>query len=156
MNLFRKREDRALREIERKEDEILYLLQHGLSSIRIRFLQGENQVANTDPITLTVGQTVVATVVGFDQNGQPFKGTIPTPQWTIDNASFDSIVADSANPANEDITSLAAGVANLTATVVGPAGALVDTEAITNVAPQVLTSVQIQFSSPTSPAAAKA
>jgi hypothetical protein len=54
------------------------------------------------------------------------------------------------------VTSLAAGVANLTATVAGPNGPLTDTEAITNVAPQVLTSVQIQFSAPSSPAAKKA
>lgn len=102
----------------------------------------------SDPITLTVGQTVVATVVGFDQFGKPFNGSIPTPSWSIDQPSFDTIAVDATNSANEDVTSVAAGVANLTATVSGPAGPLTDTETITNVAPQVLTSIQIQFSAP--------
>jgi hypothetical protein len=143
-----------LRRIERTEDEILYLLRHRLSSIRIRFSGGN--MANTDPLTLTVGQTAVATVVGFDQNGQPFTGPIPAPSWSIDNPTFDSIAADGINPAAEDITSLAVGVANLTATVQGPAGPLTDTEAITNVQPQVLTSIQIQFAALQAAAAAAA
>jgi len=107
----------------------------------------------SDPITLTVGQSVVASVVGFDQFGKPYLGAIPAPSWSIDQPTFDSIAADATNPANEDVTSLAAGVANLTATVAGPSGPLTDTEPITNVVPQVLTSVQIQFATPTTPAA---
>jgi hypothetical protein len=131
-----------------------------LSSIKIRFHyhhhhhKGEHEMPS-DPITLTVGESVVASVVGFDQNGNPFKGAIPQPTWSIDNSTFDSIAADATNPANEDVVSLAAGVANLTATVAGPAGPLTDTEAITNVVPQVLTSIQIQFSAPAIPAAVK-
>jgi len=153
LNIFKE-----LRQIKHEEDEILYLLKHRLSTIRIRFYKRHKGdfMAQTDPITLTVGSSVVATVVGFDQNGQPFTGAIPTPTWSIDNSSFDSITADTVNPADEDITSLAVGVGNLTATVQGVAGPLTDTEAITNVIPQVLTSIQIQFKAPAAPALKKA
>ncbi len=147
--------ERTEEEILRKDDEILYLLKHRLSSIKIRFKK-EKQVANTDPQTITVGQTVEAFVVGFDQNGNPYTGAIPTPTWTIDNPSFASIAADANTPANEDVTGVAAGVANLTATVQGPNGPLTDSEAVTVVVPQVLTSVQIQFEAPAVLGAAKA
>ena len=100
------------------------------------------------PITLQVGQKTVASVDGYDQNGQPFLGPIPAPSWSLDQPTLDSISADAASPADEDVTSLAAGVANLTATVQGPTGPLTDTETITNVQPQVLTSVKINFSTP--------
>lgn len=153
MGWFQKR-NHTEQEILAKEDEILYLLTHKLSTIKIRF-SGAHKMAGTDPITLQVGQTTVASVVGFDQNGNPFLGAIPAPSWSIDNPSFDSIAPDPNIPANEDVTSLAAGVANLTATVQGPNGPLTDTEAITNTVPQVLTSIQIDFSTPAQ-AAAKA
>ncbi len=97
------------------------------------------------PVTLSVGQKTVASIDAFDQNGAPFTGTIPTPVWTIDNATFDSIVQDPTTANNEDVTSLAPGVANLTLTV----GSLTDTETITNVAQApVLSSVKINFSTP--------
>ena len=103
------------------------------------------------PVTLTVGQVTVASVDGYDQNGAPFTGTIPTPVWSIDNAALDSIAADSNNAANEDVTSLAAGTANLTATVTTAAGTtLTDTETITNLAEApVLSSIKINFATPT-------
>lgn len=102
-------------------------------------------MANTDPTTIDVGQTEVASVVGFDQNGQPFLGSIPTPAWAIDNPALATIAADATNPANEDVTGVAAGVANLSVTVQGPNGPLTDSEAVTVVVPQVLTSVAITF-----------
>ncbi len=103
------------------------------------------------PVTLTVGQVTVASVDGYDQNGNVFTGTIPAPVWSIDNATFDSIAADAANSANEDVTSLAVGVANVTATVTTATGAvLTDTEAVTNVAQApVLSSIKINFATPT-------
>lgn len=102
------------------------------------------------PVTLTVGQKTVASVDGFDQNGAPFAGTIPTPTWSIDNAALDSIAADSANASNEDVTSLAVGTANLTASLVTAEGAtLSDTETVTNIAQAlVLSSIKINFSTP--------
>jgi len=152
---------RELEEIEAKqnaltaEEDIILEVEHKifdrftprLSYIKIAFQRGDNTMAE-GPITLQVGQTTVASVDAFDQNGQPFKGTIPTPSWSIDQPSFDSITADSTTPANEDVTSLAAGVANLTVSVAGPNGPLTDTETITNVVPQVLTSVKINFAPP--------
>jgi hypothetical protein len=102
------------------------------------------------PVTLTVGQRTVASIDAFDQNGQPFTGTVPTPTWSIDNPAFDSISQNTANPSNEDVASMAAGVANLTATVVTSDGrTLTDTETITNVAAAaVLSSIKINFSTP--------
>ena len=103
------------------------------------------------PVTLTVGQVTVASIDAFDQNGAPFTGAVPTPVWSIDNAALDSIAADSTNAANEDVTSLAVGVANLTAIVTTAAGTVLsDTESITNVAQApVLSSIKINFAAPT-------
>jgi hypothetical protein len=145
---------KELERIERTEEEILYLLQHSLATIKIRFRR--KNMANTDPVTISVGQMIVATVVGFDQNGQPFLGAIPTPTWAIDNSAVATIATDTTNAANEDVTGVAAGVANLSATVTLPSGsALSDSEAVTVVVPQVLTSIQIQFGTPLTQAAAK-
>lgn len=139
----------GLEKVLRLEREILELLKPRLTSIKIQFLnpQGENMAS----ITLTVGQSTVASVAGFDQNGNPYLGTIPTPSWSIDQPTFDQISADATNPANEDVLSLAAGVANLTATV----GSLTGVGQITNVA-QVLSSVQVDFATATNPAPAAA
>ena len=109
------------------------------------------------PVTLTVGQSTVASIDGFDQNGAPYQGTIPTPAYSIDQPSFDTITPDGTNPSNEDILSVAVGVANLTATVQGPNGPLTDTETITNVGvAQVLSSIKINFASPAQSQAKKA
>lgn len=114
-----------------------------LSSIKIRFggrMQG--------PVTLSVGQHTKATVVGFDQFGAVFNGTIPAVSYTLDNPALDSATDDGAN--GSDIVSLAAGVANLTASLTTAEGvALSDTETITNTeVVQVLSSVKIDFSTP--------
>lgn len=103
------------------------------------------------PVTLTVGQVTVASIDGFDQNGNPFTGTIPAPTWSIDQPTLDSIAADATNAANEDVTSLAVGVANLTASVTTAAGTvLTDTESVTNIAvAPVLSSIKINFATPT-------
>jgi hypothetical protein len=145
---------KELERIERTEEEILYLLQHSLATIKIRFRR--KNMANTDPVTISIGQVEVATVVGFDQNGQPFLGTIPTPTWAIDNSAVATIATDTTNPANEDVTGVAAGVGNLSASLVNAQGAtLTDSEPVTVVVPQVLTSIQIQFGTPLTQAAAK-
>lgn len=105
------------------------------------------------PVTLTTfGQVVVAQVVGFDQNGNPWTGPIPTPSWSIDNTSIASIAADATNPANEDVTAVANGTANLTASLTTAEGlALSDVEqVIVNIPiqpppPPVLSSIKVQF-----------
>lgn len=114
-----------------------------LSSIKIRF--GGNMLG---PVTLTVGQKTKATVVGFDQFGAPFTGPIPTPTFALDNTTLDSGTDDGAG--GFDVTSLAAGVANLTASLTTAEGtALSDTETITNVAiVPVLSSIKVDFSTP--------
>lgn len=81
---------------------------HRLVSIEIMFRrhhhhhEGEDSMSLiSGPVTLTTfGQVVVAQVVGFDQNGNPWTGPIPTPSWSIDNTSIASIAADATNPAN--------------------------------------------------------
>jgi hypothetical protein len=115
-----------------------------LSSIKIAF--GEPPMVG--PVTLNVGQKTKATVVGFDQFGAPFNGTMPTAAFSLDNTTLNSGVDDGAG--GFDVTSLAAGVANLTARLTTTEGtALTDTETITNVAVvQVLSSVKINFSTP--------
>lgn len=120
-----------------------------LAFIKIAFRR--NGIMAEGPVTLTIGQTTVASIDAFDQNGAPFTGTVPAPVWSIDNSTFDSIAADATNSANEDVTSLAVGVANLTATVTTAAGAvLTDTESVTNVAQApVLSSIKINFAAPT-------
>lgn len=101
------------------------------------------------PVTLTVGQTTVASVDGFDQNGAAWQGVIPTGSWSIDNPAFDTITPD-AVAGNEDVLSVAVGVANLTVSVTNEQGTvLTDTEAITNIAQAlVLSSVKINFAAP--------
>lgn len=144
-----------LNRIENDEEKILYLLTHRLTSIQIVFLNPKGDCTMSN-IALTVGQLTVASVLGFDQNGNPYLGTIPTPSYSIDQPTIDSIAPDATNPANEDVTSLAAGTANLTATVQGPNGPLTATGQITNTVPQVLSSIQLQFSTPTAPVVAPA
>lgn len=164
-------ERKQLDRIERIVEEILYYVKPHLRTIKIVFNSGDTMnkpsdsplksnvapASGSNPITLTVGQTTVASVVGWDQFGNPWTGAIPTPAWSIDQPTFDSIAADGTTPANEDVTSLAVGVANLTATVVTVEGLTIsDTEQITNLASEAaLTSIQIQFSTPVSPAVKK-
>lgn len=114
-----------------------------LSSIKIRF-----GGIMAGPVTLTVGQKTKATVVGFDQFGAPFNGTLPPASFSLDNTTLDSGTSDGAG--GFDITSLAAGVANLTAALSTAEGiGLQDTETITNVAiVPVLSSIKLDFSTP--------
>ena len=120
-----------------------------LTFIKIAFRAGDNNMAE-GPVTLNVGQKTVASIDGFDQFGAPFTGPIPTPTWSIDNPALDSIAADATNPENEDVTSLAAGVANLSVSLTSAEGLVCkDTQAITNdAAVPVLSSVKINFSTP--------
>jgi hypothetical protein len=143
-----KEELRLLREELQLLKEIQRELKPKLSVIKIAFRR--NNVMAEGPVTLTVGQKTVASVDGFDQNGAPFTGVIPTPSWSIDNSTFDSIAADTANPSNEDVASVAVGVANLSVSVTSAEGkVLTDTESVTNVAAaSVLSSVKINFSTP--------
>lgn len=101
------------------------------------------------PVSIAIGASTTAEVLGFDQYGQPMPlpdGT--TVEYAIDN---DAIASSSPNAdgLTDAIVGVAAGVANLTATVTPPGGsALTDSQAITvTEAAPVLSAVKIAFGS---------
>lgn len=106
------------------------------------------------PVTLTSsGQTVTASVVGFDQFGQPFTGTIPTPTFSSDDSAGAIVTFD---PSTGLVTAVANGVANITANVsftddAGNPVNLTDTESVTVAIPvvppptPVLSSIKVAF-----------
>lgn len=120
-----------------------------LNSIQIHF-SGENMQAVAGPITLTTaGQVVTASVLGFDQFGQPFTGTMPAATLSSDDATGAIVAFD---PATGQTTAVANGVANITATLTTAEGlALTDTEAVTVAIPvvplptPVLSSIKVAF-----------
>jgi hypothetical protein len=126
-----------------QEDERPYL-----ASISIHF-QGAS-MATPGPVTLTTaGQQVTASVVGFDQFGQPFTGEIPAATLSSDDAAGAIVTFD---PATGLTTAVANGVANITASLVTVEGlSLTDTESVTvaiEVVPPptpVLSSIKVAF-----------
>ena len=102
------------------------------------------------PVTLTTaGQQVTASVLGFDQNGQPFTGTMPTAALSSDDTAQAIVTFD---PATGLTTAVANGVANITANLITAEGlALTDTEAVTVAIPvvppptPVLSSIKVAF-----------
>jgi len=116
-----------------------------LSCIQIKFRR-KHHMPTPGPITLTTaGQTVTASVVGFDQFGNPWTGPIPTPTFSNDNESAATLDA-----ASGLVTAVANGVANITASLTTAEGlALTDTEAVTVAiaAPPepVLTTIKVAF-----------
>jgi hypothetical protein len=138
-----RREDEILHEVE----EIEQRLRPRLKVIKIQF---QGAIMPVGPITLTTaGQSVTATVVGFDQFGQPFTGPIPTPTLTSDDTAGAIVTFD---PATGLTTAVANGVANITATLTTAEGlSLSDTETITVAIPvvppptPVLSSIKVNF-----------
>lgn len=102
------------------------------------------------PVTLTSqGQQVTASVLGFDQNGQPFTGQMPTATLTSSDTAQAIVTFD---PTTGLTTAVANGVANITATLTTAEGlTLTDTEAVTvaiQVTPPptpVLSSIKVAF-----------
>ena len=118
-----------------------------LAQIKIQF-QGDS-MATPGPVTLTTaGQQVTASVVGFDQFGQPFTGTIPQATFSSDDQAQAIVEFD---PATGLTTAVANGVANITASLVTAEGlSLSDTEAVTvNISGggnnPVLSSIKVAF-----------
>jgi hypothetical protein len=150
--------ERLLEEILREEQKQTVLLTEirddlrpKLSAIEIRF--GDNMAQG--PVTLSSGQSTTATVLYFDQTGAPMPSTFvpPTVTYTIDNAAIASSTPG-ADGQSDLVTYVSAGVANLTAAVTSAEGlALSDTETVTCspvvTPPPVLSSVKINFSTPT-------
>ena len=128
--------------------EIASDLKPKLVVIKLQFSKGTHMPG---PITLTTaGQTTTASVVGFDQFGNPFTGTIPTPTFSSDDTAGAIVTFD---PATGLVTAVANGVANITANLTTAEGtSLTDTEAVTvaiAVVPPptpVLSSIKVQFS----------
>ncbi len=120
-----------------------------LASISLVF-QGVTTVPTPGPVTLTAaGQQVTASVLGFDQFGQPFLGEMPAATLTSDDTAGAIVTFD---PASGLTTAVANGVANITASLTSAEGlALSDTEAVTVAIPitppppQVLSSIKVAF-----------
>lgn len=118
-----------------------------LAEIQIAFSKGTS-MPTPGPVTLTtVGQQVTATVLGFDQFGQPFTGVMPAATLTSDDTSGAIVTFD---PATGLTTAVADGVANITATLTTAEGiGLTDTEAVTvAITPPptpVLSSIKVAF-----------
>ena len=120
-----------------------------LASIQIQFSKGTS-MATAGPVTLTaVGQQVTASVLGFDQFGQPFTGTIPAASFSSDDTAQAIVTFD---PSTGLTTAVANGVANITASLTSAEGlALTDTEAVTVAIPivppptPVLSSIKVAF-----------
>lgn len=118
-----------------------------LTTIQIAFSQGVNMAAVAGPITLTAaGQTATASVLGFDQFGQPFTGVMPPATLSSDDTAQAIVTFD---PTTGLTTAVADGVANITATLTTAEGVnLSDTEAVTvaiQVTPPVLSSIKVAF-----------
>jgi len=116
-----------------------------LSSIQIHFRKGRKPMPA--PAVLTqVGQTVTATVLGFDQHGNPFTGTIPTPTFSSDDSAGAIVSFD---PSTGVVTAVANGTANITANLQTAEGvSLTDTEAVIVAIPvetPVLSTIKVDF-----------
>jgi hypothetical protein len=140
---------RETQETHRDVEEMERRLRSRLSSIKIQFSKG-NTMPTAGPVTLTsAGQTVTASVIGYDQFGNVFAGPIPTPNFSSSDSAEAVIDFD---PATGLVTAVANGVANITATLTTAEGAsLSDTEAVTVAIPvvppptPVLSSIKVAF-----------
>lgn len=122
-----------------------------LSEIQLQFSKGTNPMPTPGPVTLTAaGQQVTASVLGFDQFGQPFTGVMPPAALSSDDTAQAIVTFD---PTTGITTAVANGVANITASLTTAEGlALTDTEAVTVAIPgppppppAVLSSIKVAF-----------
>ncbi len=98
-----------------------------------------------NPITLALGQSTQASIVGYDQDGNVFNGPLPTPSWSVDQKTL----VDLSGGNSPTVTSLDKGTATLLVTVETPGGQLSDGQQVTNVTPNpVLSAIKIQFTPP--------
>jgi hypothetical protein len=153
---------RAIRRLLEKDtqllEELVCYIRPRLTSIAIQLSNMEDFIMGSTPtpnlpttITLAIGQVTIASVVGFDQFGNPWTGPIPTPTWSIDQPSVVAIVPDTTVSADEDCTALTTGTANLTAGVALLGGGTLTATAQITVASSttpVLTSIAIELSTP--------
>src|SRR5882724_11254500 len=151
-----KRHDRREEHLEREENRLLReqirLLERILAAISsqshppllssIKVMLSGGSTMPVGPLTISVGQSYVATVVGFDENGAAFSGPIPTPTFAVANATVASI-----DPTAGTGSGLAGGVTGVTATLTSAEGlALTDTETLTVTAVvPVLSSIKVSL-----------
>jgi len=120
-----------------------------LSSIKIQF-QENPMPAVAGPVTLTAaGQQVTASVLGFDQLGNPWTGVMPPATLSSSDTAQAFVTFD---PTTGLTTAVANGVANITASLTTAEGlSLTDTEAVTVAIPvvppptPVLSSIKVAF-----------
>jgi hypothetical protein len=150
--------------IARYEHDILDILKRRsdtpiLSKIKITFTPNGKGAPMSAPVegavTLTtVGQLATASILGFDQFGNPWTGTIPPVNYAIDNPAI-ATSTPNADGVTDAVVAVANGTANLTASLTTAEGlALTDTEQVIvalTVAPPpptpVLSSIKVAFSS---------
>src|SRR6202140_4364703 len=94
-----------------------------LQHIRIAFTPGGTMAAVIGPVTLSVGATATASVVGFDQTGAPMPAgfVMPAVTFAVDNAAIASSTPN-ADGQTDAIVAGSADVANLTASGTGAEG----------------------------------
>ena len=124
-----------------------------LVRIQLTFTSKGAIMATAGPVTLTTaGQVVTASVLGFDQFGNPWTGAIPPVTFSIDNPAI-ATSTPNADGETDVVEAVANGVANLTASLTTAEGlALTDTETVTvNIATPpppptpVLSSIKVAF-----------
>jgi len=142
----------SIRRIERE------LITPRLVEIRIAFTapstsKGDPLMAVQGPVTLTtVGQVATASILGFDQFGNPWAGPIPPVSFSIDDTAGAIVTSKDNGDGTDTVAAVANGVANLTASLTTAEGVeLTDTETITVAIPvvppptSVLSSIKIAF-----------
>jgi len=112
-----------------------------LSSIKVQLTPG-GSIMPVGPLTLAVGKTFTATIVGFDQNGAAFSGPIPAPSFSVDNPAVATVDATAGSG-----VAVSAGVANVTGSLTSAEGlAISDTETVTVTAVvPVLSSIKVSL-----------
>jgi hypothetical protein len=103
-------------------------------------------------ILTTAGEVATASVLGFDQFGSPWTGTMPPVTFTSSDTSGAVITSvPNADGVTDTVTAVANGMANLTASLTTAEGLSVsDTETVTvaignPVGTPVLTSIKVAF-----------
>ena len=93
------------------------------------------------PVTINVGDSKKATVLGFDQTGAafPIDFTVNPVSWSLDNATA---IQEHQSPSEDDLLATAPGTANLSATCAG----FTATDTITVIVPvPVLSSIKVSI-----------
>jgi hypothetical protein len=162
--MSRDHEDRELLErilqeeerIERTEERIEAQITPRLASIKIAFTVTKGVPPMSSPVAgpvvlTTAGQQAIASILGFDQLGNPWTGTIPPVSYSIDNPAVATSTPNS-DDLTDVVTAVANGVANLSAGLTTAEGtALSDVETVTVNIPvvppptPVLSSIKIAF-----------